>query len=75
MLPSILGLYRDNGKENGNNYNFGGYIWGYITIIKAMHLLRSGVGRVGRPLGSAHESRATKPPTYATIISRGEQVP
>ena len=26
---SILGLYRDNGKENGNYYNIIGYMWGF----------------------------------------------
>ena len=28
IIGYILGLYRDNGKENGNNYN--GLYWGYI---------------------------------------------
>ena len=25
----VLGLYRDNGKENGNYYNIIGYMWGF----------------------------------------------
>ena len=30
---SILGLYRDTGKENGNgDYILAGYIWGAIII-------------------------------------------
>ena len=28
-----MGLYRDNGKENGNYYNILGFIWGYIGLI------------------------------------------
>ena len=28
LLWVILGLYRDNGKENGNYYNIRGYILG-----------------------------------------------
>ena len=29
----ILGLSRDNGKENGNDHN-GVYYWGYIGIVE-----------------------------------------
>ena len=29
----ILGLYKDNGKENGNYYSILGLYWGYIGII------------------------------------------
>ena len=28
LLCSILGLYRDHGKENGKYYTILGYIWG-----------------------------------------------
>ena len=27
-----MGLYRDNGKENGNNYIMKGYIFGVFTV-------------------------------------------
>ena len=40
VIGNILGLYRDNGKENGNYYNvktiglFRGYIGDYIGIME-----------------------------------------
>ena len=30
LVDSMLGLYWDNGKENGNYYIIMGYTWGYI---------------------------------------------
>ena len=32
----ILGLYRDNGKENGNYYGILGLYWVYLTATQAM---------------------------------------
>ena len=35
MLKDILGLYWDNGKENGNYRDYRGYMglyWGYIGL-------------------------------------------
>ena len=29
----MLGLYKDNGKENGNYRGYMGLYWGYIGII------------------------------------------
>ena len=29
----VIGLYRDNGKENGNYRDYRGLYWGYIGII------------------------------------------
>ena len=31
-----MGMYWDNGKENGNHYSMLGLYWGYIGIIGVM---------------------------------------
>ena len=33
ILGYILGLYRNNGKENGNYYSMIGYILGFVGFI------------------------------------------
>ena len=30
----MLGIYRDNGKENGNYRDYGGLYWGHIGIME-----------------------------------------
>ena len=51
----ILGLYWDNGKENGNYYSLSGLYWG--ETLKSGHLRKNGIFEVGTNAATEHDEQ------------------